>query len=86
MRSSTLNHQGRVLLWLTVILFLSVLQAQAAIQGLTGATTFNFEAKADHIITGEMGFMDTNYYMAEHAMIGITLDLVKRLEGQTQAA
>ena len=43
-------------------------------------------AVSDHIISGEMGFMDTNYYMAEHAMIGITLDLVKKLEGQTQAA
>ena len=42
-------------------------------------------AVSDHIITGEMGFMDTNYYMAEHAMIGITLDLVKKLEGQTSA-
>jgi len=43
-------------------------------------------AVSDHIITGEMGFMDTNYYMAEHAMIGITLDLVKKLEGQKSAA
>ncbi len=42
-------------------------------------------AVSDHIISGEMGFMDTNYYMAEHAMIGITLDLVKKLEGQTSA-
>jgi uridine phosphorylase len=42
-------------------------------------------AVSDHIITGEMGFMDTNYYMAEHAMIGITLDLVKKLERQTSA-
>lgn len=42
-------------------------------------------AVSDHIITGEMGFMDTNYYMAEHAMIGITLDLVKRLEAKTSA-
>jgi len=42
-------------------------------------------AVSDHIITGEMGFMDTNYYMAEHAMIGISLDLVKKLEGQTSA-
>jgi len=41
-------------------------------------------AVSDHIISGEMGFMDTNYYMAEHAMIGISLDLVKKLEGQTQ--
>jgi len=43
-------------------------------------------AVSDHIISGEMGFMDTNYYMAEHAMIGITLDLVKKLEGQVQNA
>ncbi len=43
-------------------------------------------AVSDHIITGEMGFMDTNYYMAEHAMIGITLDLVKKLEAQTRVA
>ncbi|MBN1869597.1 MAG: hypothetical protein JW847_03355 [Candidatus Omnitrophica bacterium] len=42
-------------------------------------------AVSDHIITGEMGFMDANYYMAEHAMIGISLDLVKRLEGKTKA-
>lgn len=43
-------------------------------------------AVSDHIITGEMGFMDTNYYMAENAMIGITLDLVKKLEGQPSTA
>ena len=43
-------------------------------------------AVSDHIITGEMGFMDTNYYMAEHAMIGITLDLVKKLEGKPSTA
>ncbi len=43
-------------------------------------------AVSDHIITGEMGFMDTNYYMAEHAMIGISLDLIKKLESQKQAA
>ena len=43
-------------------------------------------AVSDHIITGEMGFMDTNYYMAEHAMIGISLDLIKKLEGQKQTA
>lgn len=38
-------------------------------------------AVSDNIITGEMGFMDTNYYMAENAMINITLDLIKKLEG-----
>jgi len=41
-------------------------------------------AVSDHIISGEMGFMDTNYYMAEHAMIGISLDLIKKLEGVEQ--
>ncbi len=41
-------------------------------------------AVSDHIITGEMGFMDTNYYMAEHSMIGITLDLIDKLEGKTK--
>ncbi len=39
-------------------------------------------AVSDDIISGEMGFMDTNYYMAEHAMIGISLELVKKLEGK----
>lgn len=39
-------------------------------------------AVSDNVITGEMGFMDTNYYMAEHAEIGIVLDLIKKLEGQ----
>jgi purine-nucleoside phosphorylase len=42
-------------------------------------------AVSDHIISGEMGFMDTNYYMAEHAMIGISLELIKQLEGQATA-
>ncbi|MCA9401290.1 MAG: hypothetical protein KC713_06660 [Candidatus Omnitrophica bacterium] len=40
-------------------------------------------AVSDNIISGEMGFMDPNYYMAEHSMIGITLDLIKKLEGKT---
>ena len=39
-------------------------------------------AVSDHIITGEMGFMDTNYYMAEHSMIGISLNVIKELEGK----
>lgn len=43
-------------------------------------------AVSDHIITGEMGFLDTNYYMAEHAMIGISLDLIRKLEGKKQTA
>lgn len=39
-------------------------------------------AVSDNVITGEMGFMDTNYYMAEHSEIGIVLDLIKKLEGK----
>ena len=39
-------------------------------------------AVSDNVITGDMGFMDTNYYMAEHAEIGIVLDLIKTLEGK----
>ena len=39
-------------------------------------------AVSDNLITGEMGFLDPNYYMAEHAMIGIAFDLVKKLEGK----
>lgn len=43
-------------------------------------------AVSDNIISGDMGFMDPNYYMAEHAMINIALGVVKKLEGQAQAA
>ena len=39
-------------------------------------------AVSDNIITGEMGFLDTNYYMAEHATITIVVDLIKKLEGK----
>jgi uridine phosphorylase len=39
-------------------------------------------AVSDNIITGEMGFMDPNYYMAEGSMIGIALNLIKKLEGK----
>lgn len=39
-------------------------------------------AVSDHVIDGEMGFMDPNYYMAEAAMINIVLDLIKKLEGK----
>jgi len=40
-------------------------------------------AVSDDVVDGEMGFLDPNYYMAEHAMIGITLDLIKKLESKT---
>lgn len=41
-------------------------------------------AVSDNIISGEMGFMDTNYYMSEHSMINISLNLIKKLEGEKQ--
>lgn len=41
-------------------------------------------AVSDNVITGDMGFLDTNYYLAEHAMIEIALKLVEKLEGQRQ--
>jgi len=58
---------------------------------LTICQQYNIKATAimavsDHIISGEMGFMDTNYYMAEHTMIGISLNLIKKLEGQPSVA
>ena len=39
-------------------------------------------AVSDNIITGEMGFIAPNYYMAESALIKISLDLVDKLEGR----
>ncbi len=39
-------------------------------------------AVSDNIITGEMGFLDPNYYMAESALIAVALNTVKKLEGK----
>lgn len=39
-------------------------------------------AVSDNIITGEMGFVNPMYYMAESAMIDIALNTVKKLEGK----
>jgi uridine phosphorylase len=39
-------------------------------------------AVSDNIITGEMGFVNPLYYMAESAMIDIALNTVKKLEGK----
>ncbi len=39
-------------------------------------------AVSDNIITGEMGFLSPNYYMAESSLISIALNLVKKLEGK----
>ena len=39
-------------------------------------------AVSDNVITGEMGFMNPLYYMAETNLINIALETVKRLEGK----
>lgn len=39
-------------------------------------------AVSDNIMTGEMGFMDPNYYMAEGMLVTAALNLVKKLEGK----
>jgi uridine phosphorylase len=54
---------------------------------LTIAQTYNIKAGSilavsDNVITGEMGFMNPLYYMAESNLIKIALDAVKRLEGK----
>ncbi len=37
-------------------------------------------AVSDNVMTGEMGFMNPDYYMAETAIVNIALDTVKKLE------
>ncbi len=54
---------------------------------LTIAQTYNIKAGSilavsDNVITGEMGFMNPLYYMAETKLIEIALETVKRLEGK----
>jgi len=54
---------------------------------LTIAQTYNLKAcsilaVSDNVITGEMGFMNPLYYMAESNLIKIALELVKKLEGK----
>jgi len=54
---------------------------------LTIAQTYNIKAGSilavsDNVITGEMGFMNPLYYMAESNLIKIALDVVKKLEGK----
>ena len=39
-------------------------------------------AVSDNVITGEMGFMNPDYYMAEGSMINIAFDLIRKLEGK----
>jgi purine-nucleoside phosphorylase len=39
-------------------------------------------AVSDNVITGEMGFMNPLYYMAETKLIEIALETVKRLEAK----
>ncbi|MDP3732107.1 MAG: hypothetical protein Q8R31_03620 [Candidatus Omnitrophota bacterium] len=54
---------------------------------LTIAQTYNVKAGSilavsDNVITGEMGFMNPLYYMAESNLINIALEAVKKLEGK----
>ena len=54
---------------------------------LTICQTYNIKAcsilaVSDNVITGEMGFMNPLYYMAESNLIKIALELVKKLEGK----
>ncbi|MFA5156596.1 MAG: hypothetical protein WC532_04315 [Candidatus Omnitrophota bacterium] len=54
---------------------------------LTIAQTYNVKAGSilavsDNVITGEMGFMNPLYYMAESSLISIALETVKKLEGK----
>jgi len=54
---------------------------------LTIAQTYNIKAGSilavsDNVITGEMGFMNPLYYMAESNLITIALETVKKLEGK----
>ncbi|MDD2927670.1 MAG: hypothetical protein PHE30_02330 [Candidatus Omnitrophica bacterium] len=54
---------------------------------LTIAQTYNIKAGSilaisDNVITGEMGFMNPLYYMAESSLLAIALETVKRLEGK----
>lgn len=37
-------------------------------------------AVSDNVITGEMGFLNTDYYMAEGAMINVAFNLIKQRE------
>jgi len=54
---------------------------------LTICQTYNIKATSilavsDNVITGEMGFMNPLYYMAESNLITIALETVKKLEGK----
>ncbi|HPT38801.1 MAG TPA: hypothetical protein PL125_01190 [Candidatus Omnitrophota bacterium] len=54
---------------------------------LTICQTYNIKAcsilaVSDNVVTGEMGFMNPLYYMAEGNLIKIALALVKKLEGK----
>ena len=54
---------------------------------ITIAQTYNIKAGSilavsDNVITGEMGFMNPLYYMAESNLITIALETVKKLEGK----
>jgi uridine phosphorylase len=39
-------------------------------------------AVSDNIVTGQMGFLDPGYYMAESTLVSIALDVIKKKEGK----
>ncbi len=54
---------------------------------LTISQTYNIKAGSilaisDNVVTGEMGFMNPMYYMAEANLVSIALETVKKLEGK----
>jgi len=54
---------------------------------LTIAQTYNIKAGSilavsDNVVTGEMGFMNPAYYMAEANLLTIALEAVRKLEGK----
>ena len=73
------------------ILFTAFFVGVVSAAFLTIAHQYNIPAAvilavSDNVITGEMGFMNTDYYMAEGALINIGLELVKKLEESKQYA
>jgi plastocyanin len=54
MKRQTLYQQGKVFLWMTILMLFGVCQAQALIPGISPtAGSYNLSARADHITTGE---------------------------------
>ena len=59
-----------------------VSSALLTIAQLNNVKAASILAVSDNVITGEMGFMNPLYYMAETNLINIALETVKKLEGK----